>query len=114
MSRRQSMSPLSKALVCAVLQPALRSLLIFDTPFAGLQQVAQQMVEMAAQTGQQLKPIILSTTERDDDLWGECILPNSLDNIEARTQLFLPQHNSEETLLLVIPDLSELSLAAAR
>lgn len=109
------MNPLSMGIACAMLQPALRSLLIFDAPFTGLQQVARQIVEIALQTtGQKLRPIVMSSNECDDDLWGESVLPGSDGKTETRAQIFSPSHRPEETLLIIIPDLSALSLAAAR
>ncbi len=114
MSNERLTSPLSRAIACAVLQPALRSLLIFDTPFTGLEQIAYQVVEAAAQTGQQLRPIVVSMAGHDDDLWGEAILPGSDGTIKkVHARIFSP-YETEETPLLIIPDLSALSLAAAR
>ncbi len=114
MPGEQPMNPLSTCIACEVLQPALRSLLLFDVPFAGLQQAAQQTIEIAAQVGQKLRPIIVGSTEYDDDLWGERILPGNHGKMEAHAQIFLPPKDSDETLLLIIPDLSMLSLAVAR
>jgi magnesium chelatase subunit D len=106
-------NPLITSIACSVLQPSLRSLLILDASFTALEQVAQQMLEIANAAGQTLRPVLLRSAE-DDDLWGERILPGATDELETRLQIFSPPHDTNETLLLIIPDLSALSLAAAR
>jgi magnesium chelatase subunit D len=106
-------SPLITSIACLVLQPSLRSLLILDASFTALEQVAQQMLEIANAAGQTLRPVLLRSAE-DDDLWGERILPGATDELETHLQIFSPPHDTNETLLLIIPDLSALSLAAAR
>jgi magnesium chelatase subunit D len=95
------------------LQPALRSVLIFDTPFSGLEQIAQQMVTLAAATGQQLQPQVIRAAN-DDDLWGEHLLPDHQGTLQRQTQVFSPPRHAQATPLLLIPDLSTLNLAAAR
>jgi magnesium chelatase subunit D len=108
-----SMQPLHICLASALLQPALCSVLVFDATFSGLEQIAQQMVALAAATGQQLTPQVIRAAD-DDDLWGEQRLPNSQGAMQTYAQLFSPPHPGQPTPLLIIPDLSTLNLAAAR
>ena len=81
------MDPLHTCLACSILQPSLRSLLIFDVPSIKLEQVAQQMVVLAAEGGQKLRPEILRATD-DDDLWGTRILPGRDGLLETHAQVF--------------------------
>ncbi len=108
-----SMQPLHICLAIALVQPALRSVLVFDAPFSGLEQIAQQMVAMAAATGQQLTPQVIRAAD-DDDLWGEQRLPDNQGTMQTHAQLFSPPQPGQPTPLLIIPDLSTLNLAAAR
>jgi magnesium chelatase subunit D len=108
-----SMEPLHICLASTLLQPALRSMLIFDAPFSGLEQIAQQMVMLAAASGQQLTPHVIRSAN-DDDLWGEYRLPDSQGTIQTQAQVFSPPQHAQATPLLIIPDLSTLNLTAAR
>ena len=110
---KQAVDPLHTCLACSILQPSLRSFLIFDAPPVKLGQVAQQLVALAAEAGQKLKPQILSATS-DDDLWGIRILPGRNGLLETYTQIFSSSLDSAEIPLIIIPDLASLSLAAAR
>src|SRR5579883_1599684 len=112
MLSEQSTSPLTISIACALLQPSLHSLLIFDASFEGLQQIAQQMVALATAAGQKLRPVVMSATD-DDDLWGTLMLPDRDGKLETRTQLFAPP-STDDIPLIIIPDLAALSLASAR
>src|ERR1019366_5331399 len=109
----QSIDTLQMCIACSLLQPPLRSLLIFDAPFSRLQQIAQQIVALAAQTGQKLRPVIINATD-DDDLWGTRIFPGPDGLLETHAQIFSPSQNTDAIPLLILPDLAALSLAAAR
>ena len=125
-------NPLLTSLACAVLQPGLRSILVFDAPYNGLQQMANALAQMARVAGQSVLCAQLGTTEQDDDLWGQFSLPHSSSpttnsvlnpsspeetneqRILARPLLFSSQNNINTIPLIVIPDLNSLSLAAMR
>lgn len=109
----QALSPLHTCISCAVLQPALRSILIFDAPFSRLEQIAQQMSTLAAEAGQRLRPLVISSAE-DDDLWGGYWLPDSHGRLELHRQAFSPPMANGEVPLIILPDLRSLSLAMAR
>lgn len=112
MVNEQSMDPLHTCIACSVLQPSLRSLLIFDAPFIRLEQIARQMVALAAEAGQKLRPVIMSAMN-DDDLWGVRIFPGRDGRLATHAQLFSLSLD-DEIPLIIIPDLATLSLASAR
>ena len=109
-------NPLLTSLVCAVLQPGLRSILIFDAPYHGLQQIASSLAQLARLAGQPVLCAQPGTTEQDDDLWGQFFLPTNEQGASAqgRSLLFSSQNNTRGIPLIVIPDLNSLSLAASR
>jgi magnesium chelatase subunit D len=103
-------------LACAALEPGLRSILVFDAPYSGLQQIAALLAQMlTCATDLPIERTILSSAARDDDLWGYLPLPGSRDAATiAFANLFSPARNSDKLQLIIIPDLSRVSLVAAR
>jgi magnesium chelatase subunit D len=123
-------NPLMKGLACAALSSGLRSLLVFDASPSTLQTMAGLLAQMVAvitggevvspqspesQSEQRIVPIQLGTVETEEELWGSLSLGQ---NITARTVVWKPgllaAGRGQETRIVVIPDLSRLSLAASR
>ncbi|EKU98195.1 Mg-chelatase subunit ChlD [Leptolyngbya sp. PCC 7375] len=107
--------PLVQGLACAALQPGLRSILVFDSSPAMLETAVGLWAEMLAITTTQgsVQSVYLGPTETEESLWGSM----SLDP-ENKTQPFVWKAgllgNDSDTRIVVIPDLSRLSLSAAR
>ncbi|NMG18978.1 hypothetical protein [Brasilonema bromeliae] len=114
-----------RSLACAAISPGLRSILMFDTTPNALRLAAQttaQMLEVV--TGHGVTLVTLGTYEAEDDLWGSWGLAG--DNEQQLLQWkpgLLSQHscdipyesiNKFQQRIVVIPDLTKLSLAAAR
>lgn len=109
-------NPLIRGLACAVLNPGLRSILVFDAGIATLQFAAQNLTWMLKQvTGCQVVPVQLGVVETEEDLWGGLALQQE----DARgsfewQQGLLAGGWGQELRLVIIPDLTRLSLPAAR
>jgi magnesium chelatase subunit D len=104
-------------LACAALDPGLRSILMFDAPCAGLQQIAALLGQMlACATNLPVETALLSSAAHDDDLWGYLPLPGGRDAATTIpfANLFSRMRNSGRLQLIIIPDLSRLSMVAAR
>src|SRR5713226_6172399 len=104
-------------IACAAITPGLRSILIFDAPYTGLAVSASMlslMIESA--TGQKVEQVRLGVSELDDDLWGSLVIPATDGDTPtvwhrgALTEVW----DDSIVRLVVIPDLTKLSLAAAR
>lgn len=119
--------PFIRGLACAVITPGLHSVLVFDASPETLQVAAATLTQMlAVVTGKEVEIVRLGTSETDDDLWGHLGLGEgrkeslSDDQITSnirvirRSGLLTKGQGSGETLLLFIPDLTRLSLAAVR
>jgi magnesium chelatase subunit D len=117
--------PLVRGLACAALEPGLRRVLLFDTGFEALETAVplfQSMLQTT--TGTAVTVVALPANALDDDLWGSLTPKLSPSGAEsARTSglavqwqegLLTRNRHAADLLLVVIPDLSRLSLAAVR
>jgi len=107
----------TRSLACAAISPGLRSILLFDTTPEVLQLTAEILTQMVAiVTGHPVVSVTLGTWEAEDDLWGSLGL-----SADSREQSFIwkpglltARQNQSELRLVIIPDLTKLSLATAR
>jgi magnesium chelatase subunit D len=105
------------ALACASLSPGLRSILVFDISPVALQQVAQTLSAMLKTvTGWEIVPVSLGTFESEDDLWGCLGLWSESEKqpLHWQSGLLGGGQKGSQLRLVVIPDLTKLSLAASR
>jgi magnesium chelatase subunit D len=121
----------TRLLACAAINPALRSILVFNSTPNRLRQAAQtisQMLEIL--TGHIVDVVTLGTYEAEDDLWGSWglgsesgehllrwkpgLLFQPITEIFASGEIPVASTNKSHVRLVVIPDLTKLSLAAAR
>ncbi|MFK0731649.1 MAG: hypothetical protein ACFKPT_25700 [Gloeotrichia echinulata GP01] len=105
---------LVRSLACAAITPGLQSLLMFNATPEVLRLTAQittQMLEVV--TGHSITSVTLSTYEQEDDLWGNWGLGGKPETqlLEWKPGLLV---NDSKPRLVIIPDLTKLSLAAAR
>ena len=111
-------SSLMKSLCCVALNSKLRSILLFDISINNLQQVAGILVSLLKVTTESeiVVPLKLGTFESEDDLWGQVGLGDELEKQAFNWQfgLFSSADNTNEIKLVIIPDLTKLSLAAMR
>lgn len=110
-------NPLMKSLCCVALNRGLRSILLFDISPVDLQQIAGVLISLLkAVTECGIVPIKLGTFESEDDLWGQIGLWGELKNQAFKWQsgLLGKTENDLEIRLVIIPDLTKLSLAAMR
>ncbi|MDJ0844836.1 hypothetical protein [Crocosphaera sp.] len=111
-------SPLLQSLCCVALNPGLRSLLLFDSSPMGLQQIGSLLVSLLKVTTncENVVPVKLGTFESEDDWWGQMSFGNQLETSAFQWQpgLLGQGENSDEIRLIIIPDLTQLSLAAMR
>ena len=110
-------NPLMKSLCCVALNRGLRSILLFDISPVDLQQIAGVLISLLkAVTECGIVPIKLGTFESEDDLWGQIGLWGELENQAFKWQsgLLGKTENDLEIRLVIIPDLTKLSLAAMR
>ncbi len=114
--------PFIQSLACVAINPGLRSVLMFDTPYRKLQLTATILTQMLeCTTGKEVEQVYLRVSELDDDLWGSLFIDHGSDGpliVWRRGILANPPsnlQNGEQPLrLVIIPDLAKLSLAAAR
>jgi len=100
-------------LAAAILEPDLRSILAFDTDESELLRLSDRFAQ-AIEIGRDLsvKQIILDSATTEENLWGHFVAETKDDN-----KIITWQPSAivrDEPLLVVIPDLTRLSLAAAR
>ena len=109
-------SPLIQGLACAVLQPGLRSVLVFDSAPQALRSAAAVWTEMFKVTSDQtVEQITLGTTESEEVLWGNFALQSSAAGASFEWKPGLLGDGDPSVLrVVVIPDLTRLNLAAAR
>ena len=111
-------SSLMKSLCCVALNSKLRSILLFDISMNNLQQVAGILVSLLKVTTESeiVVPLKLGTFESEDDLWGQVWLGDELEKQAFSWQfgLFSSADNTNEIKLVIIPDLTKLSLGAMR
>jgi magnesium chelatase subunit D len=113
MSESTSLSSLFTTLACVALNPGLRSILIFDAPAPGLQQVAallEPLLEVVSE--HPVHRYQLDANMNDDDTWGNLWLPGQ--GNKGKPLLFSPQRNASELQLITITDLAQLNLNASR
>lgn len=111
-------------LACAALEPGLQQVLLFDADFMILETAVSHLRQILhITTGQNVRVISLPGTAQDDDLWGHyipdptgLITPGSLSGMTVTWQEgWLTQNRqSDDWLLVIIPDLSLLSLSVTR
>lgn len=112
----QPQHPFTQGLACAAIHPDLRSILVFDATYTGLLTTANLFAKMIEHvTDRKVKQTILGVSEQEDDLWGGL----SLDMKEEKPILglrgLLTETQADTYLrLIVIPNLTTLSLATAR
>lgn len=107
----------TRSLACAAISPDLRSILVFDTTPDALRLATQTTAQMLrVVTGNLVDLIILGTFEGEDDLWGRFKLnsESSENLLQWELGLLAAGQNNSQMRLVVIPDLTKLSLAAAR
>ncbi|PSB23146.1 hypothetical protein C7B76_01070 [filamentous cyanobacterium CCP2] len=109
-------NPLIRGLACAALHPGLRSILVFDAGIATLQFAAQNLTWMLKQvTGCKVVPVQLGVVETEEDLWGGLALQqrDAKGSFEWQQGL-LAGGREQELRLVILPDLTRLSLPTAR
>jgi magnesium chelatase subunit D len=109
--------PFTRSLACAAISPGLRNILVFDASPETLRLAAQttaQMLEVV--TGYPIVSVTLGTFEAEDDLWGSLGLcgESGEQPFQWKQGLLAAGQNDSQLRLVVIPDLTKLSLAAAR
>jgi magnesium chelatase subunit D len=130
-----SLSPLSlsdsvtRLLACAAISPGLRSILFFNTTPDALRLSAQTIVQMLEiVTKHPVAVVTLGTSETEDDLWGNWALNQELGEkplhwksgllFQPFTKVpysrYIPYEYISPLQLAVIPDLTKVTLAAAR
>jgi magnesium chelatase subunit D len=100
-------------LACAAITPGLRSILLFDNSLDSLRvaaEITSQMLEVV--TNKSVIKVILGTYEDEDDLWGSLGIDGESQEYPFKWKPGLLVDDSIR--LVVIPDLTKLSLAAAR
>jgi magnesium chelatase subunit D len=110
------LSPLIEGLACAALQPRLRSVVVFDSTPVTLQEAAALWAEMLTVTTEQtVKSVYVGLLDTEETLWGN-FAPTPADTAQSFAwKPGLLGHPNETALrLVVIPDLTRLSLATAR
>ncbi len=117
--------PLVRGLACAALEPGLRRVLLFDASFETLETAVplfQTMLQTTTSTA--VTVVTLPANALDDDLWGSLtpkLSPAGEESaatsglvVQWQEGLLTRNRHAADLLLVVIPDLSRLSLAAAR
>ena len=127
--------PFVRSLACAAITPGLQNILLFDSSPKVLRLAAQTTAEMLKEvTGDSVIKVILATFEAEDDLWGSLGLSgdsqeqpfqwkpgllvgeNKTKQLKTQTKptFNIDISNRPQVRLVVIPDLTKLSIAAAR
>src|SRR5437660_9120020 len=109
-----SNTTLMTSLSCAALNPGLRSILVLDAPYPGLQHLADILAQLLqAISDLPVKQHQFGTLTTDDDVWGSLYLPSYYGE-RAIHRLFSAERNAQELQMITIADLTTLSLVAAR
>lgn len=108
---------LTMGLACAALHPGLRSILMFDVPypiFKTAVETFRQMLQIT--TKQTVIQESLAPSAQDDDLWGSTLFPGNQDTPfpSLLSGLFSKERSMHGIQLITIPNLTHLSLPAAR
>lgn len=107
--------PLMRGLACAAIAPSLRSVLVFDADRATLQFAAEAIAKMLeVVTSQKVEKVTLGAIASEDDLWGNLGLHADSDGFPFEWQSGSLVNRDRDLRLVVIPDLTRLSLAATR
>ncbi|MFN6538531.1 MAG: hypothetical protein RM021_019580 [Nostoc sp. EkiNYC01] len=103
----------TRSLACAAITPGLRSILLFDSSLEVLQLAAQITADMLEVVGYPVKTVYLNSFESEENLWGSWQLGAQSEKqaLEWKPGLLT---NDSQLCLAIIPDLTKLSLAAAR
>ena len=117
--------PLVRGLACAALEPGLRQVLLFDAGFETFETAVplfQSMLQTT--TGTAVAVVTLPANALDDDMWGSLtpkLSPSGVESaatsglaVQWQEGLLTRNRHAADLLLVVIPDLSRLSLTAAR
>jgi len=107
----------TRSLACAAISPGLRSILLFDTTPEVLRLTADILTQMVAiVTGHPVVSVTLGTWEAEDDLWGRLGLSGDSgeQSFDWKPGLLTAGQNPSDLRLVIIPDLTKLSLASAR
>ncbi|MEV6764569.1 magnesium chelatase [Streptomyces sp. NPDC051105] len=105
---------LTLALTCAAADPALSGVLLFDLDPRLVDPVARLFTGILGGGG---SPVMLGATSRDEDLWTRTRLHRERDGISFRTEpgpLVEGDGRSGPPALIVVPDLTRLSVAGMR
>lgn len=108
---------LEPALLAAAVTPGLRSILLFSADRLTLDAVTHALEQMLSlTTGRDVVRRYLGSSQQEDDLWIRPDLSSEDGRLSVRLRPGTLAMGLDETRmpLLVIPDLAELSLAAAR
>jgi magnesium chelatase subunit D len=105
-----------RSLACTAISPGLRSIMVFDATPEKLKLTAQVYSQMlGVVTKLSVPSVTLATYETDDELWGSFGLYGSEKQLlEWKQGLLTAGNNDSKFKLVIIPDLTKLSLAAAR
>lgn len=104
----------TRSLACAAITLGLRSILLFDSSLEVLQLAAQITADMLeVVVGYPVKTVYLNSFESEENLWGSWQLGTQSEKqaLEWKPGLLT---NDSQLCLAIIPDLTKLSLAAAR
>jgi len=109
---------LAWAATCCAAEPGLDGLLLFDLPSAALSAVASALAQALTAVHPALAPprlVRLGSHEDEDDLWST-MRPETLDGLTLLmpTSGPLVRQSQDPLLVVVVPDLARLSLAASR
>lgn len=115
---------LLRGLATAALEPGLRQVLLFDADFTLLETAVSLLRQMLAHTTQQdVQVVPLTGLAQEDDLWGsyapvappaDPTTPHSSLTIRWQNGRLTQNRDTDAWLLIVIPDLTRLNLAATR
>src|SRR5258708_4649208 len=107
---------LIRVLACATLNTGLQSILVFDASHDAFTAIASTLAQLlGAATGKEVERVLLGVSELEDDLWGSQTIYNEENGHTVRWHSGLLTAPVDEThlRLILIPDLTKLSLAAA-
>ncbi|MCB8939257.1 MAG: hypothetical protein H6655_12650 [Ardenticatenaceae bacterium] len=121
---KSALDSLTRGLACAALEPGLRRVLLFDADFLVLETAVSHLSQMLhLTTGERVHTLSLPGTAQDSDLWGQHVPDPTGTNDSTRLSSltvvwqegWLTQNRqNEDWLLVVIHDLSLLSLPVVR
>jgi magnesium chelatase subunit D len=103
---------LIRGLIAAALNPGLRNVLVFDATIDTLTTAAKTLELMLRQvTNCQITTMQLGVVETEEDLWGQLLLR---DKKIVWQPGVLTRGQGQELQVVIIPDLTRLSMAGAR